>query len=38
MGQEEGAEVIGNALLYPNRARGKLLHRVEQCTATDVPG
>jgi len=36
MGQEQGAEVIGSALLYPNRARGKLLHRVEQCTAAGV--
>jgi hypothetical protein len=38
MGQEQGAEVIGNALLYPNRARGKLLHRVEQCAAVGVNG
>jgi hypothetical protein len=32
MGQEQGAEVIGAALLYPHGTRGKLLVKVEQCT------
>lgn len=37
-GQEQGAEVIGSALLYPNGASGKKLTEVELCTATGVSG
>lgn len=32
-GQAEGAEVIGNALLYPNAAPDDLLKKVETCLA-----
>ena len=38
MDQEQGAEVIGSALLYPNKASGKTLTKVELCTATGVNG
>ena len=37
-GQEEGAEVIGSALIYPNRAPDALMHKVETCLATNVKG
>jgi hypothetical protein len=37
-GQEQGAEVIGSALLYPNRASDSLLNVVESCTALGVKG
>jgi len=37
-GQVESAEVIGSALLYPNRAPGGLLTIVENCTAIGVKG
>jgi hypothetical protein len=38
MGQEQGAEVIGSALLYPNGARAKELTTVEGCVASGVKG
>jgi hypothetical protein len=38
MGQEQGAEVIGSALLYPNGASGERLTAVENCVAADVTG
>jgi hypothetical protein len=37
-GQAQGAEVIGSALLYPNRASGALLQTVEDCVAQGVSG
>ena len=37
-GQEQGAEIIGSALLYPNGAGNKLLTIVEGCVATGVNG
>jgi hypothetical protein len=37
-GQEQGAEVIGSALLYPNGASSKELTTVENCVAADVTG
>jgi hypothetical protein len=36
--QEQGAEVIGSALLYPNGASAKLLTIVENCVAVGVTG
>lgn len=38
MGQEQGAEVIGSALLYPNHASAKELTKVEVCVAVSVTG
>ena len=38
MGQEQGAEVIGSALLYPNGAGAKELTTVEACVASSVKG
>lgn len=38
MGDEQGAEVIGAALLYPNHTPAKELSTVEQCTAAGVTG
>jgi hypothetical protein len=38
MGQEQGAEVIGSALLYPNGSRAKELSKVEGCTSLGVKG
>ena len=38
MGREQGAEVIGSALLYPNSTRAKELAKVEDCTAVGVTG
>lgn len=38
MDQEQGAEVIGSELLYPNKATGKKLSTVEQCAAVGVTG
>jgi hypothetical protein len=38
MDQEQGAEVIGSALLYPNSAPAKELATIAQCTATGVSG
>lgn len=38
MGQEQGAEVIGSALLYPNGASANELSTVEHCTAIGVSG
>jgi hypothetical protein len=38
MGEEQGAEVIGSALLYPNGATGNKLTKIENCTATGVTG
>jgi hypothetical protein len=37
-GTVEGAEVIGSALLYPNRASASELQTVEACTALGVNG
>ena len=37
-GQEQGAERIGSAMLFPNDAGPKLLHKVETCTALGVSG
>ncbi|HET9074772.1 MAG TPA: hypothetical protein VFN48_09350 [Solirubrobacteraceae bacterium] len=37
-GQEEGAEVIGSALIYPNHASDGLMQAVETCLATNVKG
>jgi len=37
-GQVEGAEVIGAALLYPNKASDGLLEKVEDCIAKGVTG
>lgn len=37
-GQVESAEVIGSALLYPNRASDALLQKVEDCMAKGVTG
>ncbi len=37
-GQVESAEVIGSALLYPNRTSDALLQRVEDCMAKGVSG
>ena len=37
-GQEEGAEVIGSALIYPNRAPDSLMQTVEACLAINVKG
>jgi hypothetical protein len=38
MGQEQGAEVIGSALLYPNQASDSELSIVEKCVAIGVSG
>ncbi len=38
MGQEQGAEVIGSALVYPNQASASLMSTVERCTAIGVAG
>ncbi|HWE58861.1 MAG TPA: hypothetical protein VG228_04130 [Solirubrobacteraceae bacterium] len=38
MGEEQAAEVIGGALLYPNKATGNELSTIENCTATGVTG
>jgi len=38
MDHEQGAEVIGSALLYPNQASNSMLSTVEQCTAVGVSG
>lgn len=38
MGQEQGAEVIGSALLYPNGAASKELAKIEGCVAAGVKG
>jgi hypothetical protein len=37
-GQEESAEVIGSALIYPHRATDKLMKKVETCLAINVNG
>ena len=37
-GQVESAEVIGGALLYPNRAPDSELQTIESCTALGVNG
>ena len=37
-GQVESAEVIGSALLYPNRTSDALLQKVEDCMAKGVTG
>jgi hypothetical protein len=37
-GSVESAEVIGAALLYPNRASDELLQKVEDCMAKGVTG
>jgi hypothetical protein len=37
-GQAQGAEVIGSALVYPNRASDALLDKVEPCIAKGVTG
>src|SRR5205085_8294339 len=38
VGQVPGAEVIGSALLYPNRASDQLLSVVETCLSQGVKG
>ncbi|HEX3801821.1 MAG TPA: hypothetical protein VHV75_03175 [Solirubrobacteraceae bacterium] len=37
-GEDEGAEAIGSALLYPNNASGSELTKVENCTSIGVTG
>jgi hypothetical protein len=37
-GEEEAAEVIGSALIYPNRATDKLMKKVESCLSINVKG
>ncbi len=37
-GHDEGAEVIGSALLFPNHASDSLLSEIETCTALGVTG
>lgn len=37
-GQDQGAEVIGSALLYPNQAPDNLLSAVEACLSQGVKG
>jgi hypothetical protein len=37
-GQVTGAEIIGSALLYPNRASDQLLQKDEDCMAQGVTG
>jgi hypothetical protein len=37
-GKAQGAELIGAALMYPNRASNTLDTRVENCTAVTVKG
>ncbi len=37
-GLDQGAEVIGSALLYPNLASDRLLTKVETCVAEGVSG
>lgn len=37
-GQDQAAEIIGAALVFPNDAGPKLLHEVETCTALGVSG
>jgi hypothetical protein len=37
-GRAQGAEVIGAALVYPNRAPNGLMSKVETCMAKDVTG
>lgn len=38
VGQAEGAEQIGAALVYPNRASDSVLQRVEDCMSIGVTG
>ncbi len=38
VGQAQGAEVIGSALLYPNQAPDSELQKVEDCLAIGVSG
>jgi hypothetical protein len=38
IGQAQGAEVIGSALVYPNRASDALMTVVEDCVAEGVSG
>ncbi len=38
MGQAQGAEAIGAALLYPNQAPNHLLSKVESCVELGVTG
>jgi hypothetical protein len=37
-GQDEAAEIIGSALVFPNQAGPNLLQKVETCTAVGVSG
>lgn len=37
-GEEQGAEVIGGALLYPNQASDQELTKIENCLAKGVSG
>ncbi len=37
-GQDQGAEIIGSALVFPNDASAKLDHAVETCVALGVSG
>jgi hypothetical protein len=38
MGQAQGAEVIGAALVFPNQASDSVMKRVESCMAIGVTG
>lgn len=37
-GQEESAEVIGSAVIYPHRATDSLMKKVESCLTINVKG
>ncbi len=37
-GKDEGAEAIGNSLLFPNGASDKLLNEIERCASVSVNG
>jgi hypothetical protein len=37
-GSDQGAEIIGSALVFPNAAPAKLDHEVENCVALGVSG
>lgn len=38
VGQAQGAEVIGTALVYPNQASDSVMQRVEKCMSIGVSG
>jgi hypothetical protein len=37
-GETQAAEIIGSALVYPNKAKSHLMKIVENCMAVGVPG